>query len=79
MRGIYQGNNKSPRVLDSCRGQRPLRDFVSLSGHGVTLFPNRVLYSHAGLVGTAEDLSSQITKSKCHVIGQVIQITCKVM
>jgi hypothetical protein len=42
------------------------------------LFPNRVLYSHAGPVGTAEDLSSQTTKSKYHVIGQVIQIICKV-
>jgi hypothetical protein len=23
MCGIYQGNDESPRVLDSCRGQRP--------------------------------------------------------
>ena len=51
---------------------------LSPSGHSVALFPNRVLYSHAGPVGTAEDLSSQMTKSKYHVIRQVIQITCKV-
>jgi len=51
---------------------------VSPSGHSVVSIPIRVLYSHAGLVGTAEDLSSQMTKSKYHVIGQVIWITCKV-
>jgi hypothetical protein len=45
---------------------------LSPSGHSVTSFPNRVLYSHTGLVGTAEDLLSQTTKSKYHVIGQVI-------
>ena len=53
-------------------------DLMLLSGHGVALFPNRVLYSHAGPDGTAEDLSSQMTKSSDHVEGQVIQITCKV-
>ena len=42
---------------------------VSPSGHGVASFPNRVLYSHAGPVGTAEDLSSQTTKSSDHVKG----------
>jgi len=42
------------------------------SGHGVVLFSNWVLYSHAGLVGTAEDLSSQTTKSSDHVMDQVI-------
>ena len=52
--------------------------WVSPSGHGVASIPIRVLYSHAGPVGTAEDLSSQTTKSKYHVIRQVIQITCKV-
>ena len=51
---------------------------VSPSGHGVASIPIQVLYSHAGPVGTAEDLSSQTTKSKYHVIRQVIQITCKV-
>jgi hypothetical protein len=51
---------------------------VSPSGHGVASFPNWVLYSHAGPVGTAEDLSSQTTKSSDHVKDQVIQITCKV-
>ena len=51
---------------------------VSPSGHGVTSFPNWVLYSHAGPVGTAEDLSSQMTKSSDHVKDQVIRITCKV-
>jgi len=42
-------------------------------------FPIQVLYSHAGLVDTAKDLLSQTTKSKYHVIGQVIWVTCKVM
>ena len=51
---------------------------LSPSGHGVMLFPNRVLYSHAGPVGTAEDLSSQTTKSSDHVKGQVIRVTCEV-
>jgi hypothetical protein len=54
-------------------------DFLSLLGHGVASIPIRVLYSHAGLDGTTEDLLSQTTKLKYHVIGQVIQITCKVM
>jgi len=58
-----------------------MKGLLSLSGHGVTLFPNRVLYSHTGPVGTAEDLSSQMTKSKLscdrlgnsgHVQGHVI-------
>ena len=35
---------------------------LSSLGHGVASFPNRVLYSHTGLVGTTEDLSSQMTK-----------------
>jgi hypothetical protein len=51
---------------------------VSPSGYGVASFPNRVSYSHAGPVGTAEDLSSQMTKSSDHVKGQVIRITCEV-
>jgi len=51
---------------------------LSPSGHGVVSIPIRVLYSHAGPVGTAKDLSSQTTKSKYHVIHQVIQVTCKV-
>jgi hypothetical protein len=54
------------------------RCVVSPSGHGVASIPIRVLYSHAGPVGTAEDLLSQMTKSKYHVIRQVIQITCEV-
>jgi hypothetical protein len=29
---------------------------LSLSGHSVITFPNQVLYSHAGPVGTAKDL-----------------------
>jgi len=41
-------------------------------------FPIQVLYSHAGPVGTAKDLSSQTTKSSDHMEGQVIQITCEV-
>jgi hypothetical protein len=56
-----------------------LPQFLSPSGHGVASIPIWVLYSHAGPVGTAEDLSSQTTKSKCHVMCQVIQITCEVM
>jgi hypothetical protein len=48
------------------------------SGHGVTSFSNQVLYSHASLVGTTEDLSSQITKSNDLMIDQVIQVICKV-
>jgi len=51
---------------------------MSPSGHGVASIPIRVLYSHAGPVGTAEDLSSQTTKSSDHVKGQVIRVTCKV-
>ena len=47
-------------------------------GHGVALVPIWVLYSHAGLVGTTEDLSSQMTKLRYHVIDQVIQVTCEV-
>jgi len=53
-------------------------NLMSPSGHSVMSIPIRVLYSHAGPVGTAEDLSSQTTKLKYHVIHQVIQITCKV-
>jgi hypothetical protein len=52
---------------------------MSLSGHGVASIPIQVLYSHAGPVGTAEDLLSQTTKSSDHMKGQVIQVTCKVM
>jgi hypothetical protein len=51
---------------------------LSPSGYSVTSIPIRVLYSHAGHNGTTEDLSSQTTKLKYHVIGQVIWITCKV-
>ena len=51
---------------------------LSPSGHGVASIPIRVLYSHAGPVGTAEDLSSQTTKLSDHVKDQVIRITCKV-
>jgi len=51
---------------------------VSPSGHTVASFPIRVLYSHAGPVGTAKDLSSQMTKSIDHVIDQVVWVTCKV-
>jgi hypothetical protein len=40
--------------------------------------PIRVLYSHAGLVGAAEDLSSQMTKSSDHVKDQVTRIMCEV-
>jgi hypothetical protein len=40
---------------------------VSPSGHSVTSFPNWVLYTHVGPVGTAEDLLSQTTKSSDHV------------
>ena len=45
---------------------------MSLSGHGVASIPIQVLYSHTSPVGTAEDLSSQMTKSSDHVKGQVI-------
>jgi len=48
------------------------RPGMSLSGHGVALFSIRVLYSHTGLVGTTEDLLSQTTKLKYHVMGQMI-------
>jgi hypothetical protein len=54
-------------------------DLMSPSGHSVALIPIRVLYSHAGLVGTAENLLSQTTKSSDHVKGQVIRITCEVI
>jgi len=52
---------------------------LSPSGHSVMSFPNRVLYSHTSPVDTAEDLLSQMTKLKYHVIGQVIQVMCKVI
>ena len=42
-----------------------------LLDRGVASIPNWVQYSHASLVGTAEDLSSQTTKLKSHVIDQV--------
>ena len=32
--------------------------YMLLLGHGVTLFPNQVQYSHTSLVGTTKDLSS---------------------
>ena len=66
--------------LEGCKSIAyiPQTVLVSPSGHGVASIPIRVLYSHAGPVGTAKDLSSQTTKSKYHVIRQVIQITCKV-
>jgi hypothetical protein len=41
---------------------------LSPSGHGVASFPNQVLYSHASPVGTTEDLLSQMTKLKYHMI-----------
>ena len=44
---------------------------MSPSGHGVTSIPIWDLYSHAGPVGTAEDLLSQTTKSNDHMIDQV--------
>ena len=47
-------------------------DLMSPSGHSVASFPNWVLYSHAGLVGTTKDLLSQMTKSSDHVKDQVI-------
>jgi hypothetical protein len=43
---------------------------LSPSGHGVASIPIWVLYSHTSPVGTAEDLLSQTTKSKYHVIGK---------
>jgi hypothetical protein len=51
---------------------------LSLSGRGVALVPNRVRVSHVGPVGTAEDLLSQTTKSRYHVMSQVIRITCEI-
>jgi hypothetical protein len=42
---------------------------MSPSGHGVTSIANQVRYSHAGPVGTAEDLSSQTTESRYHVMS----------
>jgi hypothetical protein len=51
---------------------------LSPSGCGVTSVPNRVQYSHADPVSTAEDLSSQTTKSRYHVMSQVIRITCEI-
>ena len=73
-------DDKSNKFLGVCRehGHVTNLDFMSLSGHGVASFPIWVLYSHASLVGTAEDLSSQMTKLKYHVIDQMIQIMCKV-
>ena len=53
-------------------------DLMLPSGHGVMSFLICVLYSHAGPVGTAEDLLSQTTKSINHVIDQVVRVTCKV-
>jgi hypothetical protein len=61
--------------------QSPLSRHVVLlspSGHGVVSIPNRVRVSHASPVGTAEDLSSQMTKSRYHVMSQVIRITCEI-
>jgi hypothetical protein len=40
-------------------------NLMLLSGHGVVSFPIWVLYSHAGLVGTTEDLLSQMTNTAC--------------
>jgi hypothetical protein len=48
---------------------------LSPSGRSVASIPNWVQYSHTGLVSTAEDLSSQMTKSRGYVMSQVIQIT----
>ena len=45
---------------------------MSLSDRGVASISNWVQYSHASLVGTAEDLLSQMTKSSDHMIDQVI-------
>jgi hypothetical protein len=53
-------------------------DLMSPSGRGVTLVPNRVQVSHVGLVGTAEDLLSQTTKLRYHVMSQVIRIMCEI-
>ena len=51
---------------------------VSPSGHGVASVPIQVRVSHAGPVGTAEDLSSQTTKSRYHMMSQVIRIMCEI-
>ena len=71
-----------PKLKHGCSIARNLGRYsdviLSPSGHSVASIPIRVLYSHTGPVGTAEDLSSQTTKSKYHVIRQVILITCKV-
>ena len=51
---------------------------LSPLGCGVASRPNWVQYSHTGLIGTAEDLLSQTTKLRYHMINQVIQITCEI-
>jgi hypothetical protein len=66
-------------ILDMTPLLMAIVDKVLLLGHSVILFPNQVQYSHAGLVGTTEDLSSQMTKSIYHMIDQVIWIIYKVM
>jgi len=75
-KGLQEWNLEDGLIL--YKGLVYVPNNVSPSGHGVASFPNRVLYSHAGPVGTAEDLSSQTTKSSDHVKDQVIRITCKV-
>ena len=59
-------------------GMAVARAILSPSGRGVASVPNRVRVSHAGPVGTAEDLSSETTKSRYHVMSQVIRITCEI-
>ena len=63
---------RCPDTHDNALVLVPLLLVLSPSGHGVASIPIRVLYSHAGPVGTAEDLSFQTTKSSDHVKDQVI-------
>ena len=70
--------NPSKSELITFTKKHANQDLMSPSGRGVVSIPNRVRYSHVGPVGTAEDLSSQTTKSRYHVMSQVIRITCEI-
>jgi hypothetical protein len=84
--GVVEGRLDNTLEVESfdLAGQRDItqelgcRGLLSPSGRGVASIPSQVQYSHAGPVGTAEDLSSQMTKSRYHVTSQVIWITCKI-
>ena len=56
--GVYQGNNKSPGILDSCRGQRP----TMRQGGDTRLSPHPSMVTLGCLDGRDERGNRVVTK-----------------